>query len=829
MHAPFPLLEKRNMVEQIRSKQIVKPKIKAPRWSIEREDDQTQRWIKENTYQFNKASGKPIFSVDTPPPYASGPWHVAGAAHYAQIDMIARYFRMNRHEVLFSFGVDRNGLPVEVQVEKELNIRAYETPREEFIRICSKFLDKVEAEILQIASRMGMSCDLASHYRTDSPEYRMTTQASFIEMWKKGLIYEDKRPTNWCPVCRTTIADAEIDYSEIETNLHYIKFKVKETGETMVIATTRPELLCTCAAVLFHPEDSRYRHLNGKTAIVPIFEQEVPILAHSYAKPEFGTGLMMACSYGDYHDLRLFRELNLKGVIAIDQVGKMNEAAGPYKGLTVEEARQKITEDLKIKSLVVKQEKIIHRTPVCWRSEDPIEFIEMPEYYLKQLQFLGDIRLIIEKMRFHPKESKQILINWINSIIIDWPISRRRFYGTEIPLWYCKNCGKAYLPEPGKYYQPWKEKVPFERCNCGSQEFIGDQRTFDTWFDSSLSGLIVIGYLRDEELFRKAFPPSLRPQGIDIVRNWLYYSVLRTFLLFKEPAFRNVRLSGMGLDEKGEAMHKSKGNIVYPQSVFQRYGADAFRFWSASEAKLGSNYRFSEARVKAAALFITKLWNIARFISSFPGINQNFKLTALDEMILAQLNDLIRECRSGYEELDVYVPANAVRSFAWNVFADHYIEAAKSRAYNEHGEFDEKLQRGAWYTLHVCLNTILRLLAPICPFVTEALWRELYSNESIHLQPFPQENKELESNLKTLSAQLMSFNTAVWKYKKEKNRALSQEIATTVYGPRELKVFEADLKAMHKIKELRFARPPKKVKMRARALDSDIFIIEENI
>jgi valyl-tRNA synthetase len=276
-------------------------------------------------------------------------------------------------------------------------------------------------------------------------------------------------------------------------------------------------------------------------------------------------------------------------------------------------------------------------------------------------------------------------------------------------------------------------------------------------------------------------------------------------------------------------MHKSKGNIVYPHGVFQRYGADAFRLWSASEAKLGSNYRFSEARVKAAALFITKLWNIARFISSFPGINENFKLTALDEMILAQLNELIRECRFGYEELDVYVPANAVRSFAWNVFADHYIEAAKSRAYNEHGEFDEKLQRGAWYTLHVCLNTILRLLAPICPFVTEALWRELYSNESIHLQPFPQENKELESNLKTLSAQLMSFNTAVWKYKKEKNRALSQEIATTVYGPRELKVFEADLKAMHKIKELRFARPPKKVKMRARALDSDIFIIEENI
>jgi len=814
------------MTEQTRSEQVFKPKIKAPRWNIEREEEQTQLWEKENTYQFNKASRKPIFSIDTPPPYASGPWHVAGAAHYAQIDMVARYFRMNNHEVLFPFGIDRNGLPVEVQVEKELNIHAYETPREEFIRICSEFLDKVEIEILQIARKTGMSCDLTNHYRTDSPEYRMATQASFIELWKKGSIYEDKRPTNWCPVCRTTIADAEIDYAEIETYLNYMKFKVKETGETIVIATTRPELLCTCAAVLFHPEDSRYQHLKGKTAIVPIFKQDVPILAHTYAKPEFGTGLMMACSYGDYSDLRLFRELNLKGVIAIDQIGKMNEAAGPYKGLTVEEARQKIVEDLKIHDLVAKQEKIVHRTPICWRSEDPIELIEMPEYYLKQLQFLDDVRLIVEKMRFYPEESRQILINWIDSITIDWPISRRRFYGTEIPIWYCKKCGRAHLPKPGKYYQPWKEKAPFERCDCGSKEFVGEQRTFDTWFDSSISGLFIIGYFRDEELFHRAFPPSLRPQGIDIVRNWLYYSTLRTYLLFKEPAFRMVRLSGMGLDEKGEAMSKSKGNIVHPAGMFQKYGADAFRFWSASEAKLGSNYRFSEARVKAAALFITKLWNIARFISSFPVVNENFELAALDRMILAQLNDLIKECKRGYDELDVYVPANAVRTFAWNVFADHYVEAVKSRAYNQHKEFDEKLQRGAWYTLHTCLNTILRLLAPICPFATEALWRELYSNESIHLQPFPQEKEELESDLKALSTQFMRFNTAVWKYKKEKSMALSQEVVATFYGPRKLKVFEADLKAMHKIKELRYTRPPEKVEKRARALDIDIFVVE---
>jgi len=813
------------MAEQT-SKPTFKPKIKASRWDIKREEEQIRFWEKENTYRFNKASKKPLFSIDTPPPYASGPWHVAGAAHYAQIDMVARYFRMKNHEVLFPLGIDRNGLPVEVQVEKDLKIHAYDTSREEFIKLCADFLDKVEAQIIQTARRMGMSCDFANHYHTDSSEYRMTTQATFIEMWSRGFVHEDKRPTSWCPVCRTTVADAEIDYAEIPTSLNYMKFKVKETGEFIIIATTRPELLCTCAMVLFNPDDSRYRHLNGKSAIVPIFKQVVPIQAHTSARPEFGTGLMMACSYGDYADLRLFRELNLKGTIAIDEAGRMNEIAGPYRGLTVEEARGKITQDLIDKGLIVKQEKIVHRTPICWRSEDPIELIEMSEYYLKQLQYLNDIRRLTEKMRFYPEESKQILMNWIDSLTFDWPLSRRRFYGTEIPIWYCKKCGKPHLPKPGKYYQPWKEKAPFDSCAfCGSKEFVGEQRTFDTWFDSSISELYVIGYLRDDEFFRRAYPASLRPQGIDIVRNWLYYSILRTFLLFKKPPFRNVRLSGMGLDEKGEAMHKSKGNIVYPDSMFEKYGGDAFRFWSASEAKLGSNYRFSEERVKGAALFVTKTWNIARFISSFPTVTEDYELVALDKMMLAQLNKLVRDCKSGYEELDFHGPANAVRVFTWNMFADHYVEAVKSRAYNQHGEFDVKLQRGAWYTLHTCLDTIIKLLAPICPFVTEALWRELYSGKSVHLQVMPQEKREFESDLAGLLPQLMDFNAAVWRYKKEKSVALSQEVKATIYAPRELEVFEADLKAMHRIKQLVFGQPSKEVEARAKALGI-MFVVE---
>ncbi|RLF09620.1 MAG: valine--tRNA ligase, partial [Thermoprotei archaeon] len=406
-----------------------KPSIKEARWDHRREEELLRKWEEEELYVFNPSSGKPIFSIDTPPPYPSGPWHVGAAAHYAQIDMVARYFRMKGYEVLFAFGVDRNGLPVEVQAEREYGVKAHEVGRERFLELCSQFLDKVERDLIQIAWRLGLSCDLKNYYRTDSPEFRALTQATFIELWRKGLIYQDDRPTNWCPSCRTTIADAEIEYEERETELVYIRFKVKETGAPLIIATTRPELLCTCAAVVYNPSDERYVHLEGLTAVVPIYGQEVPIMPHSYAKPEFGTGLVMVCSFGDYSDIRLFRELGLKAKIAINPDGKMNDVAGPYAGLSVEEARHRIVEDLEKQGLIEKRERIVHRTPICWRSKDSIEFIAMPEYYLKQVEFKQRLLEVIDEMEFHPPEHKQLLVNWVKSVTTDWLISRRRFYG----------------------------------------------------------------------------------------------------------------------------------------------------------------------------------------------------------------------------------------------------------------------------------------------------------------------------------------------------------------------------------------------------------------
>ena len=768
------------------------PKIKEKRWNPELEKKIRKIWDKEKIYAFNRNTKKKIFSIDTPPPYPSGrPWHIGAAAHYSQIDMIARTARMMGFEVFFPIGIDRNGLPVELYTEKKYGISMHETPREKFIQLCTNALDDLEAEMIQIMKMMGLSGDFDNYYRTDSKEYRTSTQTTFIDLWNKGLIYEDTRPNNYCIECGTTIADAEIEYEELPTELIYIKFKMKETGKEIIIATTRPELLCSCAAVIYNPKDERYKDLEKKHAIIPIFGREVPIFAHPYAKEEFGSGILMICSYGDYSDVRLFRELNLEEIIAITPDGKMGKSAGKYAGLTIKEAREEIISDLEKTGLIEKIEKITHRTPLCYRSKTPIEIIPMKEYYLKQLDFVPELLNIAKRIKFFPERHREILMDWINSLSIDWPISRRRYYGTEIPIWYCKNCKKACTPKPGKYYQPWKENPPFKQCpHCKSDKgFEGETRTFDTWMDSSISPLFISQYQKDDKFFKKTFPSGIRPQAKDIIRTWLHYTILRCYQLTKKPAFERAWIMGYGVDEKGERMSKSKGNVVDPIPILENYGGDIFRFWNAAESSLGSDFRYSDDRIQGSAKFLTKLWNISRFISMFPQ-PAKAKLIQTDKWILSELNELIKKCKEGYDEFNFFTPANDIREFTWNLFASHYIEMVKTRAYGEGFNKDE--QKSAWYTLHLVLKTLLKLFAPIAPCITDYIWKELYS-KSIHKELFP--TPQWKFGFEKLTCELTEFNMKIWKMKKDKGFSLITEIKIEV--PKTLNKFEKDLKKMH--------------------------------
>ena len=770
----------------------MEPKITEKAWEPELEEAILKKWDDEKLYDFKLQDEN--YTIDTPPPYPSGrPWHIGAASHYAQIDMIARTARMNGKNVYFPIGIDRNGLPVELYTEKKHNIRMRETERGEFLNLCKNALDDLEAEMIQIMKSLGLSGDFKNYYRTDSEEYRKFTQETFIDLWKKGVIYLATRPNNYDWVSGTTIADAEIVYDDLPTKLVYMKFIVKDEQKEIIIASTRPELLCACKTVIVNPDDERYSNLIGKNLIVPLTNKEVKITPHHSAKIEFGSGAVMVCSYGDQNDVALFRELQLEEVIAIGLDGRMTEAAGDYQGLKPKQARTKIIEDLENANLVDKIEEISHRTPLSERSKIPIEIVPMEEYYLKQKESIEKMKKLGSEIEFYPNMHKQILMNWLESISIDWPISRRRFYGTEIPIWYCNECSEPFVPEPGKYYRPWKDSCPAQKCEkCGNTKFTGEDRTFDTWMDSSVSPLFVTKFNRDDEFFKKTYPTGIRPQAKDIVRTWLYYTLLRCEKLTGEKPWSEAWIMGYGLDEKGMKMSKSKGNAIDPLPVIQKSGADTFRFWSASEINQGYDFRCSEQKIESTKKFLSKLWNVSRFLSSFP-IIESGKLTDSDKWILSELDKLISVCNEGYSKYNFFIPATALREFTWNIFAAQYIEMAKARAYGI--GFDDDERDGAIFTLHKVLSTILKLLAPITPFITEHLWQTLYSKNSIHKEQLPKiENIEDMTNM---TQTIVEFNSKVWNEKKQNNLSLKDSIKIDI--PENLNQFKKDLIAMHNL------------------------------
>ncbi len=768
-------------------------KLEATSWDPKLEAEIRQLWEVEGSLTFRPETDKNRnFVMDTPPPYPSGrPWSPGALTQYSQIDMIARAARMRGMQVLYPVGIDRNGLPVEIFAERKYRVQMRKTPREEFINLCKHALDDLEAYMIGLLKTLGISGDFENKYRTDSEDYRKYTQWSFIELWKKGLVYLATRPNNYCVDCNTTIADAEIEYEELPTFLVTNRFKVKGSRQELPVATTRPELLAACQMVVVNPTDPRYKRLVGKTAVVPIYGREVPISGHRSVDPKFGTGAVMVCSYGDYNDVLLFREFKLKEIVAIDIDGKMAAVTGKYAGSPIKDARSQIVQDLQDMGIATKVEQIQHRTPLCERSHTPIEIVPMEEYYLKQIEFKPAMRKMARQLKFHPELHRRVLLDWIDVISTDYPISRRRYYSTEIPVWHCSRCSTPHLPKPGKYYRPWRDEAPFKKCKkCGNTKFVGETRTFDTWMDSSLSTLYITKYLKSKHFHDLTFPATVRVQGKDIVRTWLYYTMLKSYLLTNKAPFRHVWVGGLGLDSQGRAMRKSMGNFVDPEPVLSRFGADAFRLWGACEAGLGFDFRYSEERIAGSGKFLNKLWNTCRFIGLFP-VPETAKLTSTDKWMLNELGKLIDECISSYERFDAYGVATKVREFLWNVFASNYLEMAKGRAYGDGVTKAE--QEAAWYTLHEVVKGLLLLLAPITPYVTDYIWRKQYGPDTIHLQTFPR-SKRFDVSEK-VSQNILEFNAEVWKTKRDRGLALKDSIVAKV--PPSLKPFEEDLVRMH--------------------------------
>jgi len=416
---------------------------------------------------------------------------------------------------------------------------------------------------------------------------------------------------------------------------------------------------------------------------------------------------------------------------------------------------------------------------------------------------------IAEEPKFFSPESRKILIDWVNSINIDWPISRRRYYATEIPLWYCKSCKNPVVPIKGGYHQPWKEDCPITNCpKCNHTEFVGEERVFDTWFDSSISPLYVLKYGKDEEFFRKHSPCSLRPQGKEIIRTWLYYTLLKNYLLTGKCIFEDVWINYHIIDENGKKMSKSLGNGISPQDILNKFGAEPFRLWAALEGNLEkTDFRCSFDRIEGAGKTISKLWNVSKFISMFPKANVKLEhieahFTELDKWLLNELNTLIIEANESYELYDFHNPAVLIRHFIWETFASHYVELVKNRAYNQNNEFTKEQQDAAIYTLNHTLDTLMKLLAPIIPLFTYKVYYELRGKD-VHFETFPQTEKEYHVDI--TRDEISELNSFIWKSKKDSGLSLKDDIKKLVIEEK-FKPIQHDLISAHNIKQLQFGK-----------------------
>ena len=826
------------------------PKLPEKRWSIDLEKSiQEAHYADEAAYNkrygFNPQSGKEIFVIDTPPPYPSGTWHIGAVAQYSMIDVIARSQRLLGKEVFFPWGVDRNGINIEFTVEKNTKKKMKTYDRGEFLDLCKETIEHFTQAMRVTAKRVGLSCDFEKEYLTDSPTYRSVTQSIFVELFKRGDIVEDLRPNIYDPVEGTTIADAEVERLTRRTTLVDVRWTCGD-GTDLVISTTRPELICACGVVVVHPEDTRYGHLVGQTIELPLptegRSKRVNVMTHPSVKSDFGTGILMVCSFGDQNDVAVFRELGLSPFAAIGLDGCMTDVAGPLHGLPVLEARKKAIELLEQNQRLVQSVPREQEVPVSERGKNPVEIILLKEWYVRQTHIQDRMREHIENITFHPQRNRQFLLDWMDNISIDWPISRRRWYHTEIPIWYNEEGTRVVVPPAGVYVQPWKESPPPQsrvldresREDLGGYDDLkdalghltGEEKVFDTWMDSSNSNLFVSGYLNDTETFAKAFPTSLRPQGKEIVRTWLYYTLLKSTLLLDKPGFQHVWIDGLGMDPWGRKMSKSLGNGIDADSVLEcgaggrtgawsvkgpdgtvklranKIGSECFRLWKACEAQVGDDFHINPEEIEKKYFgVLTKLFNVARFASQFE-VPEDLDavpegLAVEDEWILAEFSSMMHGVNTAWEDVDIYTATQLLKTFGTGVLPSHYLEMVKSRLYDDD-------HHAAW-TLHRVVRDLLTALSPVCPFFTHHITTTVYGRSAVDTEAFPAPPTDTlgphdarGESLRNLSYELQEFNSRTWAIKKERGISLNQPV-NGVSIPASLQEFNDTLIRMHQL------------------------------
>ena len=763
-------------------------------------------WDKEKIYKFNTKSKKPIYSIDTPPPYASsGHLHVGHALHYTQFDIIARARRLLGFNVYFAPGFDDNGLPTEKYVEEKLNINKSKINRAKFREICLEESKKVEKDYaVRVFKALGHSFDWDLLYTTISPEAQKIAQTVFLRLVKKGDIYRKEAPTIWCPYHETALAQAEVEDLPRETKLNYIDFKIAGANKKVTIATTRPEFLPACVGVFVNPKDERYKDLVGKNLVVPLFNFEVKVRADEKVDMDFGTGVVMVCTFGDQTDIEWWKKYHLELKPLLNKNGTLNNLAGKYSRMKILEARQKILEDLKKANLLEKQEDLQQTVGSCWRCSTPVEYLITNQWFIKTLKYKKELIKMGREIKWHPKFMRNRFENWTENLAWDWDISRQRYYGVPIPVWYCDECNKTFFPDEKELpLDPTQKKRKCPKCG---KLLRPEKDVFDTWMISSNTPELSGKWLENPSVYKKVVPMSLRPQSHDIIRTWAFYTILKSYLLFKRIPWEEIMIGTYVLDSKGKGMHKSKGNAVWADELINRYGVDSFRYW-VGNANLGSDMIFKEQDLISGKKFLTKLWNASNFVFNNLKDYKNLKpkkFEKIDLWILQKLSNVAENAKKQYLDYNISGAKREIEGFFWHVFCDDYLEIIKKRIYNEKG--DKKLS--AQYTLYQSLLAILKLLAPITPFITEELYQTNYKKtekeKSIHISDWPALKIKKDKKLEEIGYLFLEILHKVRKFKSEKNLSMKKEIALSLdkKDKQLLKDVLEDLRAVTNAKEI---------------------------
>lgn len=685
-----------------------------------------QFWQQEGIYRF-VPDQREIFSIDTPPPTISGSLHIGHVFSYTQAEIIARFQRMQGKNVFYPFGFDDNGLPSERLTEKENHVRAADLPRSEFIRLCRETTARYVDEFRSLWQAMGFSVDWSLQYDTIGDRAQKISQQSFIQLAQKGHAYRKDAPVLWCPCCRTSIAQAELDTKELPSAYHTIPFKV---GNAVIpVATTRPELLYGCVALFVHPDDARYCGIIGKKARVPFYSFEVPVLADEATDPQKGTGAVLCATYGDTTDLAWVQKHHLPYKRMIEPDGIICSKVPELGGMSIIEARKKMVELLRENGLLLGYEPIRHTVSIHERCGSQVEILPSSQWFIDVLSQKERLLAAADEICWHPASMKNRYRIWVENLKWDWCVSRQRYFGVPLPVWYCKNCGAPAFASSEQLPVNPLETRPLHSCTCGCDEWQPETAVMDTWATSSLTPFINAHYGESDEI--PLLPMSMRSQAHEIIRTWAFYTIVRTLYETGGRPWKDIMICGFVLAKKGEKISKSKGNAVdSPMELVQEYSADTLRYWAAG-AHLGTDTLFARQELEQSKRFLTKLWNAARFtLSRLEDYNgqEPTELFPADSWLLERCKQVQLNTIEALKQYDTGAARAEIDRLFWDDYCDNYLELVKERLYSTE---DIAGRHAAQYTLFTGFFAILQLYAPFVPHITDAIYQQGFRDREV--------------------------------------------------------------------------------------------------